>query len=83
MSRATPTSGERRRSLIAVTASLTVLSLIHGLTMPLLALVLEAQGVEKSLIGLSSATQAVAVFTIAPFLPRWIARFGLARLMIG
>ena len=77
------TPGERRRSLIAVTASLTVLSLIHGLTMPLLALVLEAQGVEKSLIGLSSATQAVAVFAIAPFMPRWIARFGLARLMIG
>ncbi len=83
MSKATPTAGERRRSLIAVTASLTVLALIHGLTMPLLALVLEAQGVEKSLIGLSSATQAVAVFTIAPFMPRWIARFGLARLMIG
>ena len=79
----TPTPGERRRSLIAVTASLTVLSLIHGLTMPLLALVLESQGVEKSVIGLSSATQAVAVFAIAPFMPRWIARYGLARLMIG
>ena len=83
MSRAAPTPVERRRSLIAVTASLTVLALIHGLSMPLLALVLEGQGVEKSLIGLSSATQAVAVFVIAPFLPRWISRFGLARLMIG
>ncbi len=40
------TAAQRRRSLVAVIASLTVQSLIFGLSMPLLALVLDAQGVD-------------------------------------
>lgn len=74
---------DRRRSLIAVIASLTVQSLIFGLSMPLLALVLEAQGVDKTLNGLSAGAQSVAIFAMAPFVSRLIAFFGVARLMIG
>jgi MFS family permease len=51
--------------------------------MPLLGLVLANQGVDKSLIGLSTATQSAAIFFVAPFVASLIRRFGLARLMIG
>lgn len=76
------TAVQRRRSLVAVIASLTVQSLIFGLSMPLLALVLDAQGVDKSLNGLSAAAQSVAIFAAAPFVSRLIAAFGVVRLMI-
>ncbi len=78
-----PTASERRRSLFAVIAALAVQSLIFGLSMPLLALVLDAQGVDKTLNGLSAAAQSVAIFAVAPFVSRLIALFGVARLMIG
>ena len=77
------TASQRRRSLFAVIASLTVQSLIFGLSMPLLALVLDSQGVDKTLNGLSAAAQSVAIFVVAPFVSRLIAMFGTARLMIG
>jgi MFS family permease len=76
------TEAQRRRSLLAVIAALTVQSLIFGLSMPLLALVLDAQGVNKTLNGLSAAAQSVAIFAVAPFVSRLIAIFGVARLMI-
>ena len=78
----TLTASERRRSLFAVIAALAVQSLIFGLSMPLLALVLDAQGVDKTLNGLSAAAQSVAIFAVAPFVSRLIALFGVARLMI-
>lgn len=76
------TAAERRRSLIAVIASMAVTAMIYGLTMPLLALVLDAQGVDSTLIGLNTAAQSLAVFVVAPFAPRLIGAFGPARLMI-
>ncbi len=76
------TAAERRRSLIAVIASMAVTAMIYGLTMPLLALVLDAQGVDSTLIGLNTAAQSLAVFVVAPFAPRLIGALGPARLMI-
>ena len=77
------TGAQRRLSLLAVIASQTVQCLIFGLSMPLLALALDAQGVDKTLNGLSAAAQSVAIFAVAPFVSRLIAVFGVARLMIG
>ena len=54
-----------------------------GLTWPLLALILESQGVSSSLIGLSSASQSLAVFAAAPAAPRLILRFGMVRTLAG
>jgi MFS family permease len=83
MSDVTLTARQRRRSLSAVIASMTVQALIFGLSMPLLALALEARGIDKLTIGLSAGAQAVAVLTIAPFAARLISALGLPRLMIG
>lgn len=74
---------ERRRSLTAVISSMTVTSLIYGFSYPLLALVLERQGVDETLIGLNTAAQGLAVFAVAPIASRAIGRLGPARLMLA
>ncbi len=62
-------------------AAMAVVNLVYGISFPLLALVLDAQGVSKSLIGLSTIVQAVAVLAIAPFAPGLLAWFAPSRLM--
>jgi MFS family permease len=69
----------RRLNLIAVTASMAIASLIYGMSMPLLALTLEDQGVDSTLIGLSAAAQSLAVFLIAPVSSPIMRSYGPAR----
>lgn len=71
----------RQRSLAGVIAAMAVVNLVYGITFPLLALVLDSQGVSKSLIGLSTIMQAVSVIVIAPFAPALMSRYSPARLM--
>jgi len=71
----------RQRSLIGVIAAMAVVNLVYGITFPLLALVLDSQGVSKSLIGLSTIVQATAILVIAPFAPALMSRYSPARLM--
>ena len=68
-------------ALFAVISSMVVVNLVYGLTLPLLSLVLDAQGVSKTVIGLSIMAQACGGIGIATFTPRLITRFGAARLM--
>jgi MFS family permease len=75
------TLSNRQRSLIAVIASMVVVNLVYGLTLPLLSLVLDAQGVSKTMNGLSIVAQACAGVIIAPFTPRLLMRIGAARAM--
>ena len=58
-----------------------VVNLVYGITFPLLALVLDGQGVSKTLIGLSTMSQAAAILVMAPFAPRLLKRYAPARLM--
>src|SRR5690606_19276896 len=76
------TLSERRRSLLAVIASMTVVSLMYGMSVPLLAAVLDRQGVSGLLIGLNTAVQPAATLAIAPFAPHVIRAVGSARVMI-
>ncbi len=71
----------RIRSLIAVIASMVVVNLVYGLTLPLLSLVLDAQGYSKTLIGLGIVAQACAGVLLAPVMSKIIMRFGAARSM--
>jgi len=71
----------RRRSLAGVIAAMAVVNLVYGISFPLLALVLDSQGVSKSLIGLSTIVQAAAILAIAPFAPGLMRRFAPSRLM--
>ena len=72
---------ERKRSLVGVIAAMAVVNLVYGITFPLLALVLDAQGVSKTLIGLSTIAQAAAVIVIAPWTPGLLRRFAPSRVM--
>ena len=72
---------ERKRSLMGVIAAMAVVNLVYGITFPLLALVLDAQGVSKTLIGLSTMAQALAVIVIAPWTPGLLRRVPPSRLM--
>jgi MFS family permease len=71
----------RKRGLVAVIASMVVVNLVYGLTLPLLSLVLDAQGVNKTVIGLSIVAQASAGVILAPLMPRLIMRIGAGRIM--
>lgn len=73
---------ERRRSLLAVIASMTVVNLMYGMSVPLLALVLERQGVDSTMIGLNTAVQPLATLAVAPVAPRIIRALGPAHTMI-
>ena len=71
----------RQRNLTGVIAAMAVVNLVYGISFPLLALVLDSQGVSKSLIGLSTVVQAAAILAIAPFAPGLMRRFAPSRLM--
>jgi len=72
---------QRKRSLVGVVTAMAVVNLVYGITFPLLALVLDAQGVSKTLIGLSTIAQAAAVIFIAPWTPGLLRRFAPSRVM--
>jgi MFS family permease len=73
----------RRLNLIAVTASMAVASLIYGMSMPLLALTLEDQGIDSTLIGLNAAAQSIAVLLVAPVASPIMRAYGPARLIVA
>ena len=70
------TSAQRRRSLAAAMASAAAAGLTVGLTVPLISLILERDGVGATLIGLNTATAALAVVVFAPIMPRLIGSLG-------
>lgn len=69
------------RGLVGVIMAMVIVNLVYGITFPLLALVLDGQGVSKTLIGLSTVSQAAAILAIAPFAPFLLQRFEPARIM--
>ena len=72
----------RWRQLVVATVALAVASLSHGLTMPLLSLVLSHQGVDETLIGLNTGAYFIAVFAVAPLASRLMRVRGPALLML-
>ena len=72
----------RWRQLVVATVALAVASFGHGLTMPLLSLVLSHQGVDETLIGLNTGAYFIAVFAVAPLASRLMQARGPALLML-
>ena len=73
----------RWRQLVVATVALAVASFGHGLTMPLLSLVLSHQGVDETLIGLNTGAYFIAVFAVAPLATRLLRARGPALLMLA
>ena len=58
-----------------------VVNLVYGVTLPLLSLVLDAQGISTTVIGMSIVAQASGGVALAPIMSRMITQFGAARVM--
>ncbi len=67
---------QRRRSLAAIIACISIYGVVLGLTSPLLSLILEARGVDSTIIGLNAATPALAMLLVSPFTPAIIRAVG-------
>ena len=72
---------DKRRSLAAVIASISISGITLGLGAPLLSILLKRDGVDETLIGLSAAVAAIASLAVAPLVPKAIRRFGTAATM--
>jgi MFS family permease len=81
MSEFTLTPAQRKRSITIVVLTISVVAMTLGLTWPLLSLILDSQGVSPKLIGLSSASQTIAVLAILPMAPWMMRRFGTVPLI--
>lgn len=81
MTKFTLTDAQRRRSIAVVIVTVSIVAVTLGLTWPLLSLILEARGVGATLIGLSSASQTLAIIFIMPLAPGILARFGTINLI--
>lgn len=68
-------------TMVAIMASSTMVGMTMSFSFPLLSLVLERRGVPADLIGLNSAGYGLAVFVVAPWLPRIVNRLGAVRSM--
>jgi MFS family permease len=73
---------ERWQSLAAVIACISVFGLTVGLSAPLLSFMLEARGVDSTLIGLNAAMTAVGILVSSPFVPVLARKLGISRLML-
>ena len=72
-------TSDQRRSLAAAIICTSAVGTTMGLMWPLLSLILDGQGVDGRLIGLSSATQSLAGLVMSPFVPWLISLFGMRR----
>lgn len=71
----------RRRSIVACIAATATVTITLGLCWPLLAIVLERQGVSPWLNGLSASAQMVAVLAVMPVAPALIGALGVVRVI--
>ncbi len=74
---------ERKRALAAIFACVTIYGLTLGLIRPLVALILESRGTEKSLIGLNATMPAFGMLIIAPLIPLLIRKMGIRNFLLS
>ena len=75
------TESTRRRGIVACIAATMTMSITLGLCWPLLAIVLERQGVPPWLNGLSASAQMLAVLVVMPIAPKLIGALGVVRVI--
>jgi MFS family permease len=75
------TQQTRRRGIAACIAAIATVSITLGLSWPLLAIVLERQGVPAWLNGLSASAQMIAVLALMPVAPALIGSLGVVRVI--
>lgn len=76
-------ASERRRSLAAAISCCAVFGITVAVMSPLISLILEGRGVDRTTIGALASAPALALIATNPFLPRVVARFGLRTFLYG
>ena len=71
-----------KKSLTSIIVCVAVFGITYGLSAPLIATQLQANGFSEQYIGFNAAMQAVGVFIIAPFLPRLFQMFSPKLILI-
>ena len=77
------TPGQRRKSLIAVIACISVVGMGLGVSIPLLALMMEREGISGTLIGANTAMPALATLAFTPFIPAILQRVPIIPFLLG
>src|SRR5260370_3077196 len=72
-----PISSAQRRNLAAAIICTSTVGTTMGLTWPVLSLILHHRGIDSAVIGLSAASQSLAVLVVSPFAPHVINRYGM------
>ena len=71
------------RDFIALVASIGVVGLGLGATIPLTALRLDQRGIGTDIIGVITAVSALGILAVTPFVSRWVTRHGARTCMIA
>ena len=71
------------RALVAVVVCVSVFDVTLGLTYPLLAFLLEARGIDATVIGLNAAMTSLGLVLFSPFVPPLARRFGSWRFALA
>ena len=74
---------DQRRELVAAMACISLVGIVIGIIVPTLALEMDRQGAVRFMIGLSTATPAVAAMIAAPFVGRLARRFGVVPCLLA
>ena len=77
------TPAQRRKSLIAVIACISVVGMGLGVSIPLLALMMEREGISGTLIGANTAMPAFATLLFTPFIPGILHRLPIIPFLLG
>ena len=72
---------DRRRSLAAAIACISVFSITTGFASPLISLILECRGIARSVIGAIASFPSLAILVTAPFIPMVVRRLGVRRFL--
>ena len=70
------------RALFAIFACVAMYGFTLGLSRPLLALLLEARGLDRGIIGLNAAMPAIGIFLSTPFIPMLVEKLGMQRFLL-
>jgi MFS family permease len=76
------TPAERRAGITVAITCVAAAALALGLTIPLLGILLEADGWSRFHIGVNSAMSPLAIAVASPFMPALVARFGAKRVIL-
>ena len=72
----------KNKALFAIFACVAMYGFTLGLGRPLLALILEARGIDRGIIGVNAAMPAIGIFLSTPFIPMLVEKLGMRRFLL-